>query len=152
MTKLNSLRVLTDGNVFEKEFPKDDGTRIKRCVCISHPSTSLGFSGFRDIPHIVFTKINNNNYTISLYTGFVIDKNKPIELLTGRNKFFLQVYRDFFAHTYNSTDDVNIVNSAMKNRQTLITRITSNAGDVANDHYDFKGLDKAIQYMNNTCS
>ncbi len=138
-------------HVFKKTFIDNDKTLYTRCLCITNPSFSSGFPGFRDIPHIAFTSVDKNNYTFSLYTGFTISKNNPIILLIGNKQFLLRPHRDLFAYTYDSNDDINIVNSALKNHTDFRARIINNTGEVANDHYDFAGLDKAMQYIHRYC-
>ena len=90
--------------VFEKQKDK-----TKECVIISEPSHSNGFPGFRDIPHVIFTFVKEHRFTFSNYSGFIINKQKGVLVYVGEKQFLLKPYRDFFAFTYDSIDDVEFI-------------------------------------------
>lgn len=128
--------------VFEKN-------RTKECVIISEPVYSNGFAGFRDIPHVMFTLIKGKKLTFSNYSGFIINKQQAIQVLVGDKRFLLKPYRDFSAFTYDSNDDVELINILLKNRDNIRVRSVNKDLEVANDYYEFKGLDKAFEFVKN---
>ena len=128
--------------VFEKD-------KTKECVIISEPLNSRGFPGFRDIPYVMFTFIKGNQFTFSNYSGFIINKQKGIQVFVGEKQFLLKPYRDFFAFTYDSNDDIELINALLKNREGIRIRSFNKDLEVANDYYEFKGLDNAFEFVKN---
>jgi hypothetical protein len=142
--KTKFLKQFDKWRVFEKT--QDIG---RECFIVSEPSHSTGFPGFRDIPHAIFSTVKGGAFTFSVYSGFVINKQEPIQVFVGSKRFYLKLYRDFFAYTYDSRDDVSLVNAVLQDRDTIRIRTVSREKEVANDYYAFKGLDKAFEFVNN---
>jgi hypothetical protein len=128
--------------VFEKN-------KTKECVIIAEPIYSNGFAGFRDIPHVMFTLLKGKKLTFSNYSGFIINKQQPIQVFVDDKRFLLKPYRDFFAFTYDSNDDVELINTLLKNSGNIQVRSVNKNLEVANDYYEFKGLDKAFEFVKN---
>lgn len=78
-----------------------------------------------------------------------MDRQEPIEVFIGDKRFALSHYRDFFGRTNDKNDDQAIVNAALLTGDTIRVRSLSRAMEVANDYYDFKGLDKALAFVKN---
>jgi hypothetical protein len=141
--KTRFLKQFDKWRVFEKT--QEIG---KECFIVSEPHHSTGFPGFRDIPHAIFSTVKGGAFTFSVYSGFVINKQEPIQVFVGSKRFYLKLYRDFFAYTYDSRDDVSLINSVLQDRDTIRIRTVSREKEVANDYYAFKGLDKAFEFVN----
>lgn len=117
------------------------------CAIISNPISTTGFPGFRNMPYIGFTSAPGHNFSFSIYSGFVINKDKPIQVFVDDNLFYLKFYRDAFAHTYDMNDDVKLINAVLISKSIMRVRIESTESEVANDYYDLDGIDKAFAFL-----
>ncbi len=124
------------------------------CAIIANPISTSGFPGFRDIPYIGFVSTKGSNFSFSIYAGFVIDKDKPIQVFVDDSLFYLKFYRDFFAYTYDANDDVKLLNKVLINQSVMRVRVENKSKEVANDYYDLKGLWQAFAFLkqNYNCS
>ncbi len=136
-----------------KVFVKQDKNK-SHCAVIANPISTTGFPGFRDIPYVGFVSTKGNNFSFSIYAGFVINKDKPIQVFVDDNLFYLKFYRDFFAYTYDANDDVKLINTTLISRGIMRVRVESKEKEVANDYYDLKGLESAFAFLkqNYNCS
>jgi hypothetical protein len=136
-----------------KVFVKTEKNK-QHCAIIANPISTSGFPGFRDLPYIGFVSAKGGNFSFSIYAGFVINKDKPIEVFVNDELFCLKFYRDFFAYTCCANDDVRLINSIMISKSILRVRIESKEKEIANDYYNLQGLDKAFTFLkeNYNCS
>lgn len=119
----------------------------RHCSIIANPILTKGFPGFRDIPYVGFTSTKEGQFSFSIYTGFAINKTQPIQVFVGEEVFFLKLYREFFAYTYDANDDVKLINLSLLSKSPLRVRAESKEHEVANDYYDLKGLQKAFKFL-----
>jgi hypothetical protein len=120
------------------------------CAIIANPISTTGFPGFRSMPYIGFTSSQGNNFSFSIYSGFVINKDKPIQVFVDDNLFYLKFCRDFFAYTYDLNDDVKLINAALISKSIMRVRVESKNAEVVNDYYDLNGLEKAFAFLKQT--
>lgn len=125
--------------------------RHQGCHTISKPAESKAFSGIRNIPYIVMSYRKPDRYTFSIYAGYALsDNNEPL-IIVNEETFALRVYRDFFAYTYDSKDDVAIFNNAIKDGKYLKVRTYNSAGETALDYYSLQGFVKAARFIKKYC-
>lgn len=130
-----------------KVFTQTLNDNKTRCSIIANPILTTGFLGFRNIPYVGFSSFDNGEFSFSIYTGFSIDKNKPIKIFIDDHIFYLKFYRDFFAYTYSANDDVRLINAALINQSIMRVRIENTKNLVANDYYDLRGLKDGLQFL-----
>jgi hypothetical protein len=124
----------------------DDGSILYRAI--SNPIEMRVYDGIRDNPYIAVTYIHPLMYTISVYPGFIIGKMAPTILNTIQNSYLLRISWNTFAYTYDSQDDVNILNDIISSNTSLIEiRSIDNGGNIAVDYYSTLGLKDAMLYM-----
>ncbi len=145
-------RIIKSFNTW-KVFVREENNR-SHCVVIANPISTTGFSGFRDIPYIAFISAQGHNFSFSIYAGFMINKDKPIQIFVDDKLFYLKFYRDFFAYTYDANDDVKLINTFLINKSIMRVRVESKEKEVANDYYDLKELESAFAFLkrNYNCS
>lgn len=156
---INCFAAIEEGAKFIKSFDtlkvfvRKDKSK-SHCAIIANPISTTGFPGFRDIPYVGFTSAKGNNFSFSIYSGFVINKEKPIQVFVDDSLFYLKFYRDFFAYTYDANDDVRLINTTLISKSIMRVRVESKEKEVANDYYDLKGLGSAFAFLkqNYNCS
>lgn len=141
------IKKINEWEIFKKTHHDES-----RCMLISHPVTSNGFPGFRDKPYIGFISVKNGRFTFSIYAGFIINKNQPIQVFIDNDVFYLKISREFFAYTYDNDDDERLVKAVMRNDGVMRIRIVSSEMEITNDYYDLKNLYKAFDFVKNHCS
>lgn len=152
LCQINSFAGVEEGAKFVKNFNKwrvfvKEEKNKQHCTVIANPISTSGFSGFRDLPYIGFVSTKGSNFSFSIYAGFVINKDRPIQVFVNDDLFYLKFYRDFFAYTYDVNDDIKLINTALLSKSILRIRIESKEKEVANDYYDLQGLDKAFAFL-----
>jgi hypothetical protein len=128
-----------DWRVFKKRSNNKD-----YCLVIGHSDYTNGFPGFRDAPHLLFSKTKNSNFTLSLYTGIALDNKAPLQLFVGNRSFLLQPYRDFFGYSYRKEEDRSILDLFLQDKAIIEIRLVARDGSVAHDYYSNKGLKSAL--------
>lgn len=134
----------------EWELFKKTTQNEHHCIIISHPESSAGFPGFRDKPYISFTTVKGGKFTFSIYSGFILNKNEPIQVFIEDNIFFLKIFRNFFAYTYDSNDDEKLLRAIKESKGLMRVRTVNNEMAVANDYYAIKGLSHGLNFMLNS--
>ncbi len=125
--------------------------RTNGCHAISKPSESKAFNGIRNIPYIVISYKKPDRYTFSIYAGYTLHETKEPLIIVNEETFALRAYRDFFAYTYDSKDDVAIFNNAMKDTKYIKVRTYNSAGETSLDYYSLRGFLKAARFMQKYC-
>ncbi len=145
---------LADPIVFKKNFShwsvyyelKSNGKKLYYAV--STPIQTKVYNGIRDEAYMAITYVNPTEYTISVYFGFIVDSKKPLSLNTANSTYTLPVIQDEFAYTYNSSDDINILNDLVTSSNTLIEiRSYDISAGLAVDYYAPTGLKEALLYI-----
>lgn len=122
------------------------------CHIISIPVETKAYDGLRNLPYFVVTYYDPNMYTVSTYSGFGLDKTKEFTVKANNKFFALKIARDYFAYTYNSADDVRLVNNMMENSSNALeVRSNGRDGGTSVDFYSLYGFSKAIKYVQKKC-
>jgi len=149
---INSFAAVEEGSRFIRNFNtwkifiKETNHRL-HCTIIANPISTTGFPGFRNMPYVGFTSAQGHNFSFSIYSGFLMNKDKPIQVFVDDNLFYLKFYRDAFAHTYDMDDDIKLINAALISHGILRVRAESTRSEIANDYYDLDGLENALAFL-----
>ncbi len=124
----------------------------KGCHAISKPVESKAFNGIRNIPYIVMSYHKLDRYTFSMYAGYALNQSKEPSAIINNKTFALRLNREFFAYTYDSSDDVEIFNNAIADGKYIKIRTYSVNNETALDYYSLQGFLKAARFMQKKCN
>jgi|GEM_PF-1326476 len=119
------------------------------CVALSHPVDTRIYEDVRDVPYLAVSY--NKELTISISPGFELSNSNPVTLTVNDTPRLLKNSRDFFAHTYNSIDDVRIINDMRLDRKFCKAVSYDDEEHVAIDYYSLEGFTDAIEYLRKNC-
>lgn len=122
-----------------------------QCHAVSTPNYTRVFHGTRDIPYLMISYIPKYFFTISVYSGFELSKSSPFLIQIGSRSYLLKRNRDYFAYTYNSNDDVRIINDIIKNHDLIKVHSYNLNKQLAIDYYPIEGLLRAMTFMMENC-
>jgi hypothetical protein len=123
-----------------------DGVSTYRAVSV--PVDSRVYEEIREDPYLAVTYIHPKMYTFSMRPGFIISAFHPVTLSTLQKSYLLKITRDTFACTYDSFDDVKIVNDIISESKNFVEiRSFDSSFNLAVDYYSTKGLKEAMLYM-----
>lgn len=147
-----SFAAIEEGGKFLKSFNTwkifvKETNNKSHCAIIANPISTTGFPGFRDMPYVGFTSAQGHNFSFSIYSGFMINKDKPIQVFVDDHLFHLKFYRDAFAYTYDISDDVKLINTVLLSKSIMRVRVENKSQEVANDYYDLNGLESAFAFL-----
>lgn len=115
---------------------------------ISFPNSTKVYSGLRNTPYIAVTYLSPRMYTISMYSGFIIDTRSPLILRVDDKTYTLHTLHDSFGYTYSSVQDIELINDFIKNScNTLEARSYDATSALAVDYYMLFGLKEALLYI-----
>lgn len=136
---------------FWKIYFTYDDTGRKVCRAVSSPIETKVYEGIRNTPYISVTYIAPNVYTISTYAGFVINTDKNFTININKHTYQLKPTRTYFAYTYNSDDDINIINDMIIADDYIKIKLYDQVLGIAIDYYTLDGFKSALLYMEKNC-
>lgn len=144
--QLKLVETFQDWEVYHQIFNNN-----VQCHAISSPYKTKAFDGVREAPYLIVSFKGRNQYTISLSSGFFINKQSGVILQTNNRSYLLNSTFPRAAWTYSSSQDAAIINDIIKDGRSLSIRSYDLSDDIALDFYSLKGILEALQYMEKSC-
>jgi hypothetical protein len=143
---LQHVKTIGDWEIFKKI----ENEKIT-CHAMTVPYRTKAYESVRDVPSISFTYKGPRQYTLSVNTGFAVDRQAGLILETNRRSHILDTNLLRSASTFSSIQDVAIINDMVKDGQSLSIRSYSTNDETALDFYSLKGLFESLNFLEKNC-
>ena len=87
-----------------------------------------------------------------IYTYLSYQLGDAASIAIGNNNYLLHTSYDYFAATYNSMNDVSIINDMIDNQGVLEVRAHDSSGELSVDLYDIGNSTNMLLQLQERCS